>query len=131
NAAEHEALIRQAAGQGVDLIVFPELSLSAYAIDDLHMQAALLDEVERQVADLAVVTAETGVIAVIGAPMQVGDRLYNCAVVLGEGRVLGVVPKTYLPNYREYYEKRWFSPADDDLPELAGDWGAFGTRLIF
>jgi len=131
NAAEHEALIRQAGEQGVDLIVFPELSLSAYAIDDLHMQAALLEEVERQVAELAAVTAETGVIAVIGAPLQVADRLYNCAVVLGEGRVLGVVPKTYLPNYREYYEKRWFSPADDDLPELAGDWGAFGTRLIF
>ncbi|WP_421730182.1 NAD(+) synthase [Brevundimonas sp.] len=131
NAIEHEALIRQAAEQGVDLIVFPELSLSAYAIDDLHMQAALLEEVERQVADLAAVTAETGVVAVIGAPLQVRDRLYNCAVVLGEGRVLGVVPKTYLPNYREYYEKRWFSPADDDLPELAGDWGAFGTRLIF
>jgi len=131
NAVEHEALMRQAGEQGVDLLVFPELSLSAYAIDDLHMQAALLDEVERQIHDLANITAETEVITVIGAPLRVGDRLYNCAVVLGEGRVLGVVPKTYLPNYREYYEKRWFSPADDDLPELGGQWGAFGTRLIF
>ena len=131
NAVEHEALMRQAGEQGVDLLVFPELSLSAYAIDDLHMQAALLDEVERQIHDLANITAETEVISVIGAPLRVGDRLYNCAVVLGEGRVLGVVPKTYLPNYREYYEKRWFSPADDDLPELGGQWGAFGTRLIF
>ena len=131
NAVEHEALIRQAGEQGVDLIVFPELSLSAYAIDDLHMQAALLEEVERQIHDLANVTAETGVIAVIGAAIRSGDRLYNCAVVLGEGRVLGVVPKTYLPNYREYYEKRWFSPADDHLPDLGGEWGAFGTRLIF
>jgi NAD+ synthase (glutamine-hydrolysing) len=131
NAAEHLALIRQAGEQGVDLIVFPELSISGYAIDDLHMQAALLDEVERQIHDLANVTAETGVIAVVGAPLRTGDRLYNCALVLGEGRVLGVVPKTYLPNYREYYEKRWFSPADDLLPELGGEWGAFGTRLIF
>ena len=131
NAVEHEALMRQAGEQGVDLLVFPELSLSAYAIDDLHMQAALLDEVERQIHDLANITAEAEVITVIGAPLRVGDRLYNCAVVLGEGRVLGVVPKTYLPNYREYYEKRWFSPADDDLPELGGQWGAFGTRLIF
>jgi NAD+ synthase (glutamine-hydrolysing) len=131
NADEHITLIRQAAGQGVDLIVFPELSLSAYAIDDLHMQAALLDEVERQIHDVANVTAETGVISVIGAPLRSGDRLYNCAIVLGEGRVLGVVPKTYLPNYREYYEKRWFSPADDHLPDLGGEWGAFGTRLIF
>ena len=131
NAAEHLALIRQAGEQGVDLVVFPELSISGYAIDDLHMQAALLDEVERQIHDLANVTAETGVIAVVGAPLRTGDRLYNCALVLGEGRVLGVVPKTYLPNYREYYEKRWFSPADDLLPELGGEWGAFGTRLIF
>ena len=131
NAVEHEALMRQAGEQGVDLLVFPELSLSAYAIDDLSMQAALLEEVERQIHDLANITAETEVITVIGAPLRVGDRLYNCAVVLGEGRVLGVVPKTYLPNYREYYEKRWFSPADDDLPELGGQWGAFGTRLIF
>lgn len=131
NAEEHLALIRQAGEQGVDLIVFPELSLTGYAIDDLHMQSALLDEVERQIHDLANVTAETGTLAVIGAPIRTGDRLYNCAVVLGEGRVLGVVPKTYLPNYREYYEKRWFSPADDLLPELGGEWGAFGTRLIF
>ena len=131
NAVEHEALMRQAGEQGVDLLVFHELSLSAYAIDDLLMQSALLDEVERQIHDLANITAETEVISVIGAPLRVGDRLYNCAVVLGEGRVLGVVPKTYLPNYREYYEKRWFSPADDDLPELGGQWGAFGTRLIF
>ncbi|HEX8471997.1 MAG TPA: NAD(+) synthase [Brevundimonas sp.] len=131
NAEEHEALIRQAGEQGVDLMVFPELSLSAYAIDDLLMQAALLEEVERRIHDLARVTAETGVIAVIGAPIRTGDRLYNCAVVLGEGRVLGVVPKTYLPNYREYYEKRWFSPADDHLPDLGEEWGAFGTRLIF
>ncbi len=131
NAEEHIALIRQAAEQGVDLIVFPELSLSAYAIDDLHLQAALLDAVERQIHDVAQITAETGVISVIGAPIRSGDRLYNCAIVLGEGRVLGVVPKTYLPNYREYYEKRWFSPADDHLPDLGGEWGAFGTRLIF
>ena len=131
NAVEHAALIRQAGDEGVDLLVFPELSLSGYAIDDLHMQAALLEEVERQIHHLADLTDETGVITVIGAPLRVGDRLYNCAVVLGEGRVLGVAPKTYLPNYREYYEKRWFSPADDDLPELGGQWGAFGTRLLF
>lgn len=134
NAAEHEALIRQAGEQGVDLIVFPELSLSAYAIDDLSMQAALLDEVERQIVTLCEATEGTGVVAVIGAPFRKGDRLYNCAAVLGEGRILGVVPKTYLPNYREYYEKRWFSPADKEAPDsidLAGDWAPFGTRLIF
>jgi NAD+ synthase (glutamine-hydrolysing) len=131
NAAEHIALIQQAGAQGVDLIVFPELSLSGYAIDDLLMQAALLDEVERQIDVLAEATTGTGVAAVVGAPIRHGDRLYNCAVALADGEVLGVVPKTYLPNYREYYEKRWFSPADDALPELGGRWGAFGTRLLF
>jgi NAD+ synthase (glutamine-hydrolysing) len=131
NAEEHIALIRQAGEQGVDLIVFPELSLSAYAIDDLVMQDALLAEVERQIDILAVATAEAEVVAVVGAPLRVGDRLFNCAVVLANGEVLGVAPKTYLPNYREYYEKRWFSPAEDGLPDLDSRWGAFGTRLLF
>jgi NAD+ synthase (glutamine-hydrolysing) len=136
NADEHIALIRQAGEQGVDLIVFPELSLTGYAIDDLLLQGALLDESDRQVARLAAATEGTGVVAVIGAPVRDGDRLYNCAVVLGEGAVLGVVPKTYLPNYREYYEKRWFASAiglsafHDDI--AIGDlWGPFGTGLIF
>lgn len=111
NAEEHAALIRQAGEQGVDLIVFPELSLSGYAIDDLLMQDALLAEVERQIAVLAEAADAAGLVAVIGAPLRSGDALFNCAVVLGSGSVLGVVPKTYLPNYREYYEKRWFAPA--------------------
>ncbi len=136
NADEHIALIRQAADEGCDLIVFPELSLSAYAIDDLVMQGALLDEVERQIARLAEATADAGVIAAVGAPIRDGDRLYNCAVVLGEGAILGVVPKTYLPNYREYYEKRWFasaaglSPFTSDI-RIGELWAPFGTGLIF
>lgn len=134
NAEEHERLIRQAGEQGADLLVFPELSLSAYAIDDLHMQAALLEEVERQIARLAEVADEAGVIAVIGAPIRNGDALFNCAVVLGGGEVLGVVPKTYLPNYREYYEKRWFAPAasrSEDAVLLNGTSVDFAPGLIF
>ena len=134
NAAEHEALIRQAGEQGCDLIVFPELSLSAYAIDDLHMQAALLDEVERQIGVLADRAGEAGLVAVVGAPVRHGDRLLNTAVVLAGGEVVGVVPKTYLPNYREYYEKRWFSSGDDIGAETlsVGDRDSWiGTRLLF
>ena len=134
NAQEHAALIRQAGDQGVDLIVFPELSLSGYAIDDLLMQAALLAEVERRIAELAEVAGEAGVVAVIGAPVRNGDALYNCAVVLGSGVVLGVVPKTYLPNYREYYEKRWFAPAasrSEDSVVLNGETVDFAPGLIF
>ncbi len=136
NAEAHAELIRQAAGEGADLVVFPELSLSAYAIDDLHMQGALLDEVERQIAVLAEATAGAGLVAVVGAPLRSADRLYNCGVVLGNGGVLGVVPKTYLPNYREYYEKRWFAPAIELNPgeravRLAGEEVRFGTDLLF
>src|SRR5690606_30004139 len=132
NAEEHERLIRQAGEQGVDLLIFPELSLSAYAIDDLHLQAALLDEVERQIARLTEVADEAGVLAVVGA------ALFNCAVVLGGnrggGEVLGVVPKTYLPNYREYYEKRWFAPAasrSEDAIILNGERVDFAPGLVF
>lgn len=134
NAEEHIALIRQAGEQGVDLIVFPELSLSGYAIDDLLMQDALLAEVERQIAVLAGAADAAGVIAVVGAPVRNGDALYNCAVVLGSGAVLGVVPKTYLPNYREYYEKRWFAPAasrSEDAVVLDGETVDFAPGLIF
>ena len=136
NADEHLALIEQAAGQGVELLVFPELSLSAYAIDDLVMQGALLDEVERQLARLAEATDGAGMVAVIGAPLRRDDRLYNCGVVLGNGRILGVTPKTYLPNYREYYEKRWFSAGGDVSSEdgdltVAGEPVPFGVDLLF
>ena len=133
NADEHIALIEQAAGQGVDLIVFPELSLSGYAIDDLLMQDALLDEVERQVVRIAK-AAEGGPVAVAGAPVRVGDRLLNTAVVMAEGYVLALIPKTYLPNYREYYEKRWFSAATDDpatMIEFAGQSVWLGSQMVF
>ncbi len=135
NADEHIALIEQAGAQGVDLIVFPELSLSAYAIDDLLMQDALLAEVERQIGRVAPVTQEADVVAVIGAPLRHGDTLFNCAIVLANGHICGVVPKTYLPNYREYYEKRWFSPADAAVagPSILIDGvrQSFGTDLVF
>jgi NAD+ synthase (glutamine-hydrolysing) len=136
NADEHIRLIAAAVGQGVDLIVFPELSLSGYALDDLHMQGALLDEVERQIERVAQATEVVAITVVFGAPIRHAERLYNCAIVLAGGRVIGVVPKTYLPNYREYYEKRWFSPATDglsaDIPlTLGDDVVPFGTDLLF
>jgi NAD+ synthase (glutamine-hydrolysing) len=131
NADEHIALIAEAGEQGVDLLVFPELSLTGYAIDDLLMQDALLDEVEAQIGRLAEAAGKADLAVVVGAPLRQGDRLYNCAVVLANGEAKGALPKTYLPNYREYYEKRWFSPATDEFAELGGRWGAFGTRLLF
>ena len=136
NAAEHIALIEQAAGQGCDLVVFPELSLSGYAIDDLLMQDALLDAGEAAVLRVAEATAEAGVVAVVGVPLRLGEALYNTAAVMQGGIILGVVPKTYLPNYREYYEKRWFQPGGDLLAdlesfELGGEAVPFGGDLLF
>ena len=135
NADEHLALIAEAGDQGVDLLVFPELSLTGYAIDDLLMQDALLAEVEAQIDRVASATKKANLVAVMGAPVRQGDRLYNCAVVMTNGQIWGVIPKTYLPNYREYYEKRWFSPAGPQEVHssiVIGDTRhAFGTDLIF
>lgn len=133
NLLEHVALIEQAGAQGVDLIVFPELSLTGYAIDDLLMQDALLAQVESCVAPLAAAAQMAGVIAVAGAPIRHGDALYNCALVLAGGRVQAVVPKTFLPNYREYYEKRWFASGAgvNGSVRIGGEWALLTTDLVF
>ncbi|KXU31076.1 NAD(+) synthase [Sphingobium sp. 22B] len=133
NAQAIRTLARQAAGGAADLLLFPELCLSSYAIDDLHLQEALLDRVEREAAALIEASAGWPVL-LIGAPLRRGGRLYNCALVIADGRLLGVVPKSYLPNYREYYEKRWFA-SGAGLSGLEIDVGGhvapFGTDLLF
>lgn len=133
NLGEHVALAQQADAEAVDLLVFPELSLSAYAIDDLHLQDALLDAVEAAVRDLAAASVSLRPVLLVGAPVRRNGRLYNCAVAVHRGRVLGVVPKTFLPNYREYYEKRWFAPGLNTTGEveIAGQTAPFGPDLIF
>jgi NAD+ synthase (glutamine-hydrolysing) len=120
--------------KSVAIAVFPELSLSGYAIEDLLLQDALLDAVERGLA--TVVQASTGFMSVlvVGAPLRQGSRTYNCAVVVHRGRVLGVVPKTYLPTYREFYEARHFGSGKDvvGLEISIGTMHApFGTDLLF
>ncbi|MBU3078580.1 NAD(+) synthase [Sphingomonas quercus] len=134
NVAEAIALIEEADRRGVDALVFPELALSSYAIDDLHLQDALLDAVEAGVARILLATRELAPVAVIGAPVRRNGRLYNCALVVARGQLLGVVPKSYLPNYREYYEKRWFASGAGLAGlevMLAGQSAPFGTDLIF
>src|SRR5688500_3188080 len=107
DAVIEEALRAHAAH--VDLVVYPELCVSSYAIDDLLMQSALLDACEAAIGEIAAATAELTPMLLIGAPLRHGGRLYNCALAIAAGRVLGAVPKSYLPNYREFYEKRWFA----------------------
>jgi len=134
NAQETVGLARQADADGVDVVVYPELGLSSYAIDDLHLQEALLDAVDDAVAAVRDASRDLGPLLLVGAPARRRGRLYNTAVAISRGRILGVVPKTFLPNYREYYEKRWFASGADVVGReisLAGETVPFGTDLIF
>ena len=134
NAAGIVALAREADAQAVDLLVLPELALSSYAIDDLHLQDALLDRVEAELAAIVAASADLRPVLLVGAPIRRNGRLYNTAVVVSRGRILGVVPKSFLPNYREYYEKRWFAPGEGlhglEMV-LCGQAVPFGPDLIF
>ncbi|MGY6551587.1 MAG: NAD(+) synthase [Erythrobacter sp.] len=128
------AKARRAHERQVDLVVFPELTLSSYAIDDLLLQNALLDRVEQALADLVSATADLAPVLVVGAPLRRSGKLYNCAVVIAGGQVLGVIPKSYLPNYREFYEKRYFAHGrgcTDLWIAVAGEEVPFGTDIIF
>jgi len=135
NAASILDLARQADAAGADLVVYPELCLNSYAIDDLHLQEALLDRVEAELAGLVAASAKLKPVLLVGAALRRSGRLYNCAVVIARGRVLGVVPKSYLPNYREYYEKRWFAPGAGltglSIALGGGEEVPFGPDLIF
>ncbi|MBO0807298.1 MAG: NAD(+) synthase [Actinobacteria bacterium] len=128
------ALARRAAADQVAVCVFPELGLSCYTADDLFHQDVLLAAVEEGIAQLAAGTAGLRTVVIAGAPVRVADGLFNCAVVLHEGRILGIVPKSYLPGYLEFYEKRQFAAARDTLATeitLAGQTAPFGTGLLF
>jgi len=134
NAEEVIALMAEGARRAVDLLLFPELCLSAYAIDDLFLQDTLLDGVERAIACVRDATKGDARIVIVGAPLRRNQRLYNCAVVLTDGRIVGVVPKSFLPNYREFYENRWFAPGAgirDASIRVAGEEAPFGTDLVF
>ena len=134
NVLETLALAREGHAEACDLMLFPELGVSSYAEDDLHMQDALLDRVEAALAELAEKSRRLAPVLVVGAPVRRNGRLYNCAVAIARGRILGVVPKSFLPNYREYYEKRWFAPGVGLTGlevSLAGQTAPFGVDLLF
>ena len=117
NIKQIESLIAQAEGKGAEIIVFPELSVTGYSCQDLFAQQTLLDQTEMKILQLLDFSRMLDIICIIGAPVCIGTALYNCAVVCQHGNILGIVPKRYLPNYGEFYEKRWFASADDlDCP---------------
>ena len=123
NVQQIESLIAQAEGRGAEIIVFPELSLTGYSCQDLFRQQLLLDKAEEGLLVLLDFTRKLDIIAVVGLPVRIGSLLYNCAAVVQHGSMLGLVAKTYLPNYNEFYEKRWFASSTDMIAQdiyLAG-----------
>ncbi|WP_225097353.1 NAD(+) synthase [Streptomyces sp. CoH27] len=134
NAASVLRHARRCDEEGVAVAVFPELCLSGYAIEDLLLQDALLDDVEKALATVVAGSAELLPVLVVGAPLRHRGRIYNCAVVVHRGRILGVVPKSYPPNYREFYERRQIAGGDDERGgtiRLGGTDLPFGVDLLF
>ena len=134
NAGQTLALLHEAALAGAALVAFPELGLSAYTCDDLFHQRALLDGCEAALAQVLAASETCAAVAVVGLPLRVDHSLFNCAAVLQRGKLLGVVPKTYLPNYGEFYEARQFNPADHAQSRairLCGQDVPFGAELLF
>ncbi|GAB2843978.1 NAD(+) synthase [Microbacterium insulae] len=134
NAAAILASARECDADAVAVAVFPELCLTGYSIEDLVMQDAVLDAVVRAIERLVEASVDLLPMIVVGAPLRHRNRLYNCAVVIHRGELLGVAPKSYLPTYREFYERRWYAPGDDQSGEdiRVGSLEApFGPDLLF
>ncbi len=136
-AANADAILkfaREADAEKAAILLTPELSLSGYAIDDLLLQDALLDAVEAAVGKLKAASENLFPVLIVGAPLRLDGAVYNCAVVIHGGAILGVVPKSFLPNYREFYEKRHFGAASDanaDVISIGGEDVVFGAKLVF
>src|SRR5437879_5541255 len=135
NAEHIVALMARAEGEGVAVLVFPELALTGYTCADLFQHTVLQKSAIDALAHVARAGAESfSGLAVVGLPMLVDDQLFNCAAVLHRGRVLGVVPKSFIPNYKEFYERRWFAAAATARSRqilLDGEAVPFGTDLLF
>ena len=127
-------MVIEADQKGAAIVAFPELCITSYTLGDLFRQRSLLEQSERVLSDLVEETKQTNVLSVVGMPVYTNDKLYNTAVVFQSGQLLGVVPKTYLANYREYYEQRWFTSGIDVIGKtvhLAGQTVPFGTDILF
>ena len=113
NISRIEALTREADAKGVEIITFPELSITGYTCGDFFLKPFLNDQAEEALLELAKRTADTSVLIIVGMPIRIKSQLFNAAVALQSGQILGAIPKTYLPNYREFQEARWFAAARD------------------
>lgn len=134
NGEEIARLAVQAARDQIKVLVFPELSLTGYTCADLFHQRLLLDKAEEALAELLARTAGLDMLLFVGMPVEADNQLFNCAAALYKGEILGLVPKTFIPNYNEFYEKRWFSSAEsrvNDTVRIGGREVPFGPDLLF
>ncbi len=134
NALEIVEQVTKAYKKGVAIVTTPELSLTGYTCGDLFLQDALLNETEEALEKLVEETKELNIITILGMPIRHDNQLFNCAVVIEKGKILGIVPKTALPNYSEFYEKRWFSSSKDLKTyeiELLGQTVPISPNLLF
>lgn len=134
NSKEIIACIKEAAKNRVSLIVFPELSVTGYTCGDLFFQSTLIDSAEKAIIEIVEATKNLSILSFIGVPIKNGGNLYNCAIAICKGEILGIVPKTYIPNYGEFYEKRWFVSATaitQDTVTYAGRKIPMSAHLLF
>ncbi len=134
NAERIVALAEEAARRGVEIVAFPELAVTGYTCGDLLLQSTLLDAADEALEEIVRATRKLPLTILVGAPLRHGTTLYNCAAVLTQGRILGVVPKSYIPDYSEFYENRWFASGAGITEEriaVAGQQADFGADLTF
>ena len=134
NEQEMEHVIAEAVSNGVAILVLPECAMTGYTCADLFFQQTLLEETEHQIEKLKKFLEGKEIIVAVGAPIQIGNKLYNMGIILQNGRILGMVPKTYLPNYNEFYEQRWFASSADLKEteiEFLGEKVPVGKDLLF
>ena len=133
NAEQTFTMMRKAEKTGVKVLVLPELGLTGYSCGDLFYQDTLLRSAEEALSTVLTATRNLEVVTAVGMPLRVNNKLYNCAVIIQKGSVLGVVPKTHLPNYSEFYEKRQFAaaPEENGTVTLLGKSVPFGNKLVF
>jgi len=133
NASRIIALLKRADAEGIQFIVFPELGLTGYTCGDLFHQDIFLKACVDMLRHILNETRDTETVAAVGMPIYTSNKLYNCAVVIQKGEILGIVPKANIPGYKEFYEERWFSPGEGDIGtiNIAGKDVPFGTDILF
>ena len=134
NAKEIVKMIKKAYSKGISIVTTPELSLTGYTCGDLFLQDELLNETEKSLSIILEDTKTLDIISIIGMPIKCNNQLLNCAIVISKGIILGIVPKTYIPNYSEFYEKRWFTSSFNlkvNEVKLLGQSVPISTKLLF